>query len=240
VELLICEEMLLLALDNAKGGTSWLGGWTALGGGVLVDALAAGAVTAEAERLRPGTDVDHPLLRGVRAAVAARAEPLTLTEWVQRLPGELDPFPEAVAARLVETGVLAERRTKVIGLFPTTRFPEADPGPERALRARLRSVLVDGAEPDAHDLLLIALVEPAGLLAGVTEDDDRDVRKAARTRAAELAGRGRAADGSGAVLQAVAAIGQGAALATMMGGAAATTAATTVTALGEQTNEKSR
>jgi Golgi phosphoprotein 3 (GPP34) len=225
VELLICEEMLLLALDNEKGGTSWLGGWTALSGGVLVDALAAGAVTAEGERLRPGAEVDHPLLRGARAAVAAQEEPLTLTEWVQRLPGDLDPFLEAVAARLVETGVLVERRTKVLGLFPTTRFPEADPGPEQELRARLRSVLVDGAEPDAHDLPLIALVEPAGLLAVAAEDDDRDVRKASRTRAAELAERGRAADGSGAAVQAVAAVGHSA----VLGSVAATTAATTVT-----------
>jgi hypothetical protein len=226
--------MLLLSLDSEKGGTSWLGGWTALAGGALVDALAAGAVRIEGERLRPGAEVDHPLLQRVRDAVAAREEPLTLTEWVQRLPGDLDPFLAAVAGRLVEAGVLAERRTKVLGLFPTTRFPEADPGPERELRARLRSVLVDGAEggraePDGHDLLLIALDEPAGLLAVLTEDDDRDARKAARARAAELAERGRTVEGSGTAVQAVAAVGQSAALATMMGSVAATTAATTVT-----------
>jgi hypothetical protein len=226
VELLICEEMLLLALDNEKGGTAWLGGWTALGGGTLVDALAAGAVTVEDDRVRPGTAVEHPLLQRVRDAVAAQAEPLTLTEWVQRLPGDLDPFLPAVAARLVDSGVLAEQRTKVLGLFPTTRFPEADPGPERELRARLRSVLVEGAEPTEHDLLLIGLVEPAGLLAVVTQDDERDVRKAARARGAELAERARTGDGSGAAVQAVAAVAQSAAVATMTGSVAATTAAT--------------
>jgi hypothetical protein len=227
VELLVCEEMLLLALDNEKGGTSWLNGWTALSGGALVDALAAGAIDVEDDHLRPGGDAAHPLLRKVRDAVAAQEEPLKLADWLQRLPRELDPFVAAVVERLLADGVLTERRTKVLGLFPTTRFPEADPGPERALRARLRSVLVDGAEPTGHDLLLVALVEPAGLLAVVTEDGDRDVRKAAKARAGELAERAKSAESGDATVQAVAKLGQGAAVAAMMGAVAATTAATT-------------
>jgi hypothetical protein len=188
VDLLISEEMLLLALDNEKGGASWLDGWAALSGGVLVDALLSGAVVLDDERLRPGaTEPTHPLLRRVREAVQAEPEPRTPTEWVQRLHGDITPFLQLVAQRLVETGVLTEERHKILGLIPTTRFPEADPTAERQLRARLRSVLVDGAEPDEHDRLLIALVQPAGLLATATEDDDREVRRAARKRGADLA-----------------------------------------------------
>lgn len=188
MDLLISEEMLLLALDNEKGGASWLDGWAALSGGVLVDALLAGTVVQQDERLHPGTgEPGHPLLERVREAVAAEPTPRTLAEWVQRLHNDITPFLEVVAHRLVESGVLNEERHKILGLIPTTRFPEADPRAEQELRARLRSVLVEGAEPDEHDRLLIALVQPAGLLATATEDDDREVRKAARRRGADLA-----------------------------------------------------
>ncbi len=217
--------MLLLALDDEKGTTTWLSGWTALSGGVLVDALAAGVLAVRDDRLHPGTEPEHPLLRRVHAAVAARPD-LTLTDWLHRLPAEVDPFLEAVAGRLVERGVLTERHTTIMGLVPTTRFPAVDPEPERALRARLRSILVDGVEPDPHDQLLIALVEPAGLLTTAVEDDDRAVRREARRRGNELAGRPIAQPGAGAAVDAVTAAGRGTAIAAMMGAVAATTTVT--------------
>jgi hypothetical protein len=221
--------MLLLALDADKGGTTWLSGWTALTGGVLVDAIVAGAVTVEGDALHPGAEQEHPLLRRVREVVA-QDEPRTLADWLQRLPVEADPLLEAVAARLIESGVLTEQRGRILGLIPTTRFPEADPTAERELRARLRSVLVDGAEPDQHDLLLIALVQPAGLLAVVTETDERAVRRAARQRAQELAARAGTDSAAEDAVAAVSALSTGAAVAAMMGAVSASTAASTVTA----------
>ncbi len=230
MDLLICEEMLLLALDNEKGGTTWLSGWTALTGGVLADAITRGAVVVEDDVLRPGREPGHPLLVRVRAAVAGDAEPRTTADWLQRLPADLDPLLEGVAQRLVETGVLREEHHKILGLFPTTRFPESDPSVERALRARLRSVLVDGAAPTPHEQLLIALVNPAGLLATATEDDDQAVRRAARERGAELAERAVTDHAGGAAVAAVGSLESGAAAAAMLGSVAATAAATTTAA----------
>ncbi len=221
--------MLLLALDGDKGGTTWLSGWTALTGGVLVDAIAAGAVTVQDETLRPGRESGHPLLERVREAVAAEPEPRTMGDWVQRLPVVLHPLVEAVAARLVADGVLGEEHTTILGLIPTTRFPEVDPTAERVLRGRLRSILVEGVEPTPHDLLLIALVEPAGLLATATGDEERAVRRAARRRAAELAHRATTDPHGGEAVAAVSAVTSGAAVAAMLGAVVATTAAHTTT-----------
>lgn len=234
MELLVCEEMLLLALDGDKGGTAWLSGWTALAGGVLVDAIAAGAVTvADDETLHPGDEPAHPLLRRVHGAVAAEAGARTVGDWVQRLPVVLDPLVEAVAARLVGDGVLGEEHVRILGVIPATRFPEVDPTAERVLRARLHSVLVGGVEPDPHDLLLIALVEPAGLLATATGDEERAVRRAARKRGAELAARAvsepAAEPTGGAAVAAVSAAISSTAVAAMLGAVAASTAAHTST-----------
>ena len=77
-------------------------------------------------------------------------------------------------------GVLDERRHKTLGLFTSTRYPELDPGPETELRARLRRVLVDGAETRTpRTTALLGLLVPLDLVKRVVE---RDERKAAQAR----------------------------------------------------------
>lgn len=188
MDLLISEELLLIGLDDEKGGTTWLEHWTALHTAVLVDAIAAGAVTVADDRLRPGVEPAHPLLRRVRAAVAEDREPRPVTEWAARIGTVLKPLLASVAAGLVERGVLREERGRALGMFPTLRYPEADPGPERAVRARLRRVLVDGDAPSAHDTLLVALIgSDVGGIDRLLPDDDRAVRRSARARAVAIA-----------------------------------------------------
>jgi Golgi phosphoprotein 3 (GPP34) len=100
------------------------------------------------------------------------------------LPGELKPLTGTIAAPLVDRGVLTEQRSKFLGLFPSTRFPEADPEPERALRFRLRAVLLGEREPATSEALLLALLVPLDLVGGLV---DKDQRRAAKKRAKEIA-----------------------------------------------------
>lgn len=116
---------------------------------------------------------------------------------MQRLPRALKPVVGTVAAPLVDAGVLTEDRRKFLGLFPDTRFREADPEPERALRARLLAVLVDGGEPAEHDALLVGLLVPLDLVRKAVDPGDR---RAAKKRAKQIAEQGVAGD---AVHQAV-------------------------------------
>lgn len=188
MDLLISEELLLLALDEEKGGNAWLEAWQALPIAVVVDAIATRAVTVEDDHLRPGVEPDHPLLRRVRDAVAAESKPHSLQHWVAGLPTVLKPLIPSVAEQLVARGVLRQEPGRVLLFWNTTDLPEADPRPERALRARLRAVLVDGAGPSAHDTQLITLLHhDYGRIDAVFADEERDVRKAARARAAHIA-----------------------------------------------------
>lgn len=190
MELILAEQTLLIALDDAKGRdtTKWAGD-AGLAAALLLDLarrdlveVADGHVVAV-----DGRDPGHELLRDAHAAIGASDQRRTAKGWVDRLPRELKPLRTRLARGLVERGVLAEEHKKLLGLLPTTRFPEADPAPERDLRARLRDVLVMGREPSEEEALLIGLLDPLELIDNVVE---RDERRAARKRAKEVAEQG--------------------------------------------------
>jgi len=69
--------------------------------------------------------------------------------------------------------VLTERRSKLIGLFPVTRWPQVDDRAEQAVRDRLREVLVDGAEPDARTAALVGVLGAVDLVPKLMPDQDR-------------------------------------------------------------------
>ena len=193
MELILAEQLLLLILDDDKGSdrANW-GGDPGLAGAILLDLTRLGALQEADGKLAatPGAQPGHPLLDAAHAAIAASGKARDAKGWVGRLPKELKPFKERVAERLVEQGVLGEERKKLLGLFPTTRFPEADPGPERELRERLRAVLLGQREPTAAEAMLVALLVPYDLAGRLV---DREDRKEARRRAKELADGGAAA-----------------------------------------------
>lgn len=204
MELVLAEQTLLIALDDAKGRdtTKWAGD-AGLAAALLLDLARLGLVEVDGDGKAVAVDgraPDHAVLRDAHTAIAGADKRRSAESWVSRLPRELKPLRTRLARGLVERGVLAEEHRKLLGLVPTTRFPEADPGPERELRARLREVLVAGREPTEPEALLIGLLEPLELIANVVE---RDERRAARKRAKEVAEQGIAGS---AVRDAVAAV----------------------------------
>lgn len=179
------EAVLLVALDDEKGNTGNQSLDIGLAAAVLLELARADGVTVADEKVvtAGGAPPTDPLLGDALALIADDGKPRKPKHWVDRFPGKLKPFKERVAGGLVERGVLTEERSKVLGLFPTTRWPEADAAPERHLRERLQAVLVQGAEPAEPEALLIGLLEPMDLVKAVVDKDDR---KAAKQRAKEI------------------------------------------------------
>ena len=186
MELILAEELLLLALHDEKGSTGFTQIDPGLAGALLVDLGRLGALRPEGKELAVVTDSvpQHPVLVRAHAAISASAKRRSAKFWVSRLPAELKPLTGTMAAPLVDRGVLTERRSKFLGLFPSTRFPEADPEPERALRSRLRAVLLGEREPATSDALLLGLLVPLDLVGSLV---DKDQRRAAKKRAKEIA-----------------------------------------------------
>jgi hypothetical protein len=212
--MLIAEALLLLVLDEDKGTATWVtAADQGLAGALLLDL----DVREEDGRLVvDGTRPSEPALAAAWDVVSAERRPAR--QWVSKLPGRLKPIKGTIAASLVERGVLDKQRHRSLGVFKSVRYPELDPAPERELRARLRRVLVEGAEPDAFDVSLLGLLVPLDLVKRVV---GRDERKAAKARAKEIAQRGPVGDAVKAAVQEQ-----------VMAAVIATTAATAATTAG--------
>lgn len=195
--MLIAEELLLLSLDNKTGraavGTEKLD--PALGAAVLVELALAERITvagdAEGRRQRGRVSVtfttptDHPVLDDALTYVQAHegkkmASLIRPMAWQPMFKG-LRPL---LLNRLAAAGVLSEQQGRALGIFPLTTWPTVDDTPENAIRARIRSALVDGTTPTERTVALIALLHATGQVARTLPDQDK---KTVQRRAKELA-----------------------------------------------------
>src|SRR5690606_4267642 len=201
--MLILEDYLLLTLDDVTGKA-------------VVDAsyreqVAAGALLVELALLRRAdlagdgdggrvgrivvrdpSPTGNVLLDEALGVVRARegSRPKALVAPLARLK----PAARAIAS-LAERGVLRREEGRVLGIFPTTRWPAADTRHEDAVRADLRRVLVEGGDPDERTAALVAVLSATGqegrvLAAGGSgggEEWTAARRRAADRRAKEIA-----------------------------------------------------
>lgn len=186
-DLLLAEELLLLSLDDEKGSDqTWSSVDGGLAGALLLDLTEDGALRLDGDdKLVPGASAPaDPLLAEALEAVRCADKPRDAKHWVSKLPGELKPLRRRLAERLVERGILGEDRKELLGLTVSRRYPERDPEPERALRARLLAALTGEALPPPRDAELIGLLRPFDLVA---KNVPREHRKEAKRRAKEIA-----------------------------------------------------
>ncbi|MFF5763901.1 GPP34 family phosphoprotein [Streptomyces tanashiensis] len=163
----LAEEIMLLSLDDESGAAKerQSAAW-AVAGGILLDLVLAGRVAVEEGRLRvtDPTPTETPLLDGRLRQLAEwagrRSRDPKVTEWLTK---DQTKAVKATAESLCARGLVREEQRKVLGVFPVTRYPEADGAAERELRDRLRAVVLDGAEPDVRTAGLVGLVHGAKL-----------------------------------------------------------------------------
>ncbi|GII63445.1 hypothetical protein Skr01_35300 [Sphaerisporangium krabiense] len=174
MDVTIAEELLLLAYreDTGKPLVPTTALDAGLAGALLADLFVAGRIGLEAKRLvvLDPTPLGDEELDAALARIAGDARERKPDAWVTRLRSA--DLRDRVLRRLAGRGVLSERTTKVLGLFTTRSYPEADPSVELASRGRLGEVLA-GAEPDERSAVLIGLLHACRLLPKIFPDADR-------------------------------------------------------------------
>jgi len=189
--LTLAEELLLLAHEESTGrriadGTSLEVG---VAGSLLAELALAERVDLDGKQVtvRNPAPIGDAYLDEALARMATEAKPRKPEWWIQRIgkDGKKDgrPLSRRLLDRLTERGLLHATSKKVLGLFPTTRYPELDPRAEQEVRARLYDAL-NGATPTPRTASLVALMDACGLARKVFPELDR---KALKRRTKEIA-----------------------------------------------------
>lgn len=201
--MLIAEELLLLATDDETGKTTVSSANLdpALGGALLIDLVLAGRVGLQGEgrqariTVADGLTEMDPLLEAGLEKLAEKG-PLKTEAAVRRLAkGLRDSLHESLERR----GIVRRERGRVLGIFPTTRWPEADSHLEAQVRGEVSAALMLGQEPGPYVGGLIAVLAAADMLKTVVDKADL---KPAKERAKEIAQGNWASEGVRKVIQA--------------------------------------
>lgn len=156
-------EIFLLLTSDDGGQESWgtQTSW-ALSAATIADLLLLGRVELGNERDPRVRVVDPtPTGRPVLDTVLTRAadkDGKRLSALVQ--DGRLNPEDEVIRS-LVEARIIEVVPKRLLGLVPAKR-PTLDHAPERAVRERLRTVLI-GGQPSATDATLLAILQGLGV-----------------------------------------------------------------------------
>lgn len=145
-----------------------------LAGALLAELEAAGRIGLEEGRVvvLDGTPLGAQLPDRALERIAAEGKPRYPVWWVLRLGSA--GLREAVLGELVQQGEVRAEEVRVLGIFPSERFPEVDPAPEGRLRTRLVALLDGTATPSPEDATLVALCRAAGLLHKEFDDTPRE------------------------------------------------------------------
>jgi hypothetical protein len=182
--MLIAEDVLLLATDDATGKStiSSLQLDPALAGAVLIELVVAGRVNLLEGRqakvvVTDGTPLGDPVLDVALQSLVDNG-PLKPVQAIRLLA-------KGLRARLndllEQRGILRRESGKVLGLFPTTRWPARDSGPEQDVRALVVGALLKGQEPDGRTAAVISVLTAADMLTTVVQRPDIKAAKARGT-----------------------------------------------------------
>src|SRR5215203_112079 len=184
----LAEDLLLIALDDAKGTTSWQQSGIlpyALAAALLADLALAGKVTLRDDKMvvvEPAP-LDDELLDEALTRMKASKKEHDANYWVPALSGKVKKLQQRLENRLVAEGILRREQHKVLWVIESDRYPTLNPAPERTLREQLRAALLTDTAPDARTAILISLIENCKLIDRLVEKGERT---AARARAKRL------------------------------------------------------
>ncbi|MFD4643458.1 GPP34 family phosphoprotein [Lentzea sp. NPDC058436] len=159
--MLIVEDLALLLMDDESGTPAAAGTLHyTMGGAVLVELALAGLVEVRDKKVVvAGSAPEDPLLRSGYEKVAEK--PRSVDSVLLKIGADMW---SQVVERLIERGLIAREKKRVLGLFRMTTLPATDTSHEEEVRQRIRAVLVDGETPDARTAALTALLSASGAL----------------------------------------------------------------------------
>jgi hypothetical protein len=193
--MLIAEDLLLLVTDDTSGKLSAQADQVdaGLGGALLVELTLMNRVdlTHEGDEGKPGrlvvrdsSPTGDPVLDAALTAVADRRG--------KKPAAAIKPLGKnlrrTLYERLAANGIVRAEEGRILGIFPTHRWPAQDAHHEAEVRRQLTQALVHRSTPDARSAALVSLVHALKCEHQVVDPQLHDLSKRElRARAEEIA-----------------------------------------------------
>ncbi|NOY22711.1 MAG: GPP34 family phosphoprotein [Acidobacteria bacterium] len=189
MKLTLSEQLLLLALKDEKGTV-------VSKAGMAVDFGLAGALLLEltmderidirdgklvVQNATPSGDPLHDEVLTILAAKAGKLKPMKY--WVPRLASKMRKLRHKIADRLVLSGILRLEKKRILSIFPSVRYPTANPLPELKVREQLKHTVLEGNSPSMETRMILNLVKACNLS---DEVFGKDKRKQVKVRFKQL------------------------------------------------------
>lgn len=184
----LSEKLLLLGLHDEKGSVVFSASTAlpyGLAGALLLDLYLLKRIEFADKQITlvSAEKTESDMLNEALELIAASEKEHDAKYWVKRVHGKVSKIQSRLAEQLVAKHILAREEHRFLWVFNFERYPTQNEQPEKALRAHLKDIVLNGAQAKDEDVALLSLVQACGL---VTEIFDRADRKLAKQRIEEL------------------------------------------------------
>jgi len=182
------EEMALLALDEQRGTFVASNTSFALAASLFAELLLEKRIAVEPSKKQlvavvDATAVGDPLLDDCLQRMESAKRRAKAAGWITRW-GSDGRLRFRVAERLCEQGILRADRVPVLWVFNRRIYPEVNPRPKAALRAKLEwAIFTESGDLDVRTIVLVSIADSAGVLTRVF---DRKLLKERKERLKQI------------------------------------------------------
>lgn len=166
MQLNLIEEFLLIALDDEKGqfvidSTHLHFG---LAGAILLEMALREKVDVTGEDLKLIHDEYEVEMVINKVIDQIKAKPgKKVKDWIEILAKQADELKHDTLLRLQNKGILRKEEHKILWVIPNNKYPTSNITPENKVRQRLSDVMLRGAKSEAHDIMLLSLIDVSDL-----------------------------------------------------------------------------
>ena len=158
----LCEEIVMLGLDDESGKSVCYHMAYGLSGAILADLILRGRLAIEDGQVRiaNGESTGDDVLDEALVAIAGSRK-TKLSHWVRKIMA--DHQRDRIVQRLVNLQIVDRVEKVVLGLFSYQRYPAHDRAPETEIRTRLRAAIAGSGPTEPRTLALLSLADACGL-----------------------------------------------------------------------------
>lgn len=162
----LLEEFLLIALDDDKGQfvTSSTHLHYGFAGAILLELAIRGKIAIEDERVKlKESTYEKEVVLNKAIDFIKNDEKSSVKDCIHHLAKKANELKQDTLQRLINKGILKKEEHKILWLIPNDKYPTTDLTPESKVRQRLDDVMLHGAKADAHDVMLLSLIDVSDL-----------------------------------------------------------------------------